>query len=269
MMKRQASSFYPHFDSEEKSTVDKMVGFFNQVIFKHEAILTDFLDPAQRDILKTVAGGDLLVQEFGGYTDAEKKRVYLSEDWVNLMPADYQVTACEIYYPSKFTQLTHSSILGTLANSGVETDTFGDIITDGAGKWQFFIKTELLDFFTQQIDRIGHTQVKVRSVLPKEILVPEDDSQIVPLIVASLRIDAVLAGISKNSRGQLKDAINANLVKLNWHGVKDSNIIVKVGDVLSLRHFGRSQIMDITTTKKGKYRVVLKLWQTKKHKQKD
>ncbi|WEV39347.1 YlmH/Sll1252 family protein [Lactobacillus sp. ESL0680] len=266
MLKRQASSFYPHFDSEEKSTVDKMVGFFNQVIFKHEAILTDFLDPAQRDILKTVVGSDLFIQEFGGYNDAEKKRVYLSEEWVNLMPVDYQVTACEIYYPSKFVQLTHSSILGTLANSGIETNTFGDIITDGVGKWQFFIKTELLNFFTEQIDRIGRTQVKVRAILPTAILIPEDDSQIVPLFVASLRIDAVLAGISKTSRGQLKTAINTNLVKLNWHGVQDSNIIVKVGDVLSLRHFGRSQIMDITTTKKGKYRVVLKLWQTKKHK---
>ena len=78
MKKRQASSFYPYFEQEEKSTVDKMVGFFNGIGFKHGAILTDFLDPGQRDILKTVAGNDAFIQEFGGFADAEKMRVYLS-----------------------------------------------------------------------------------------------------------------------------------------------------------------------------------------------
>ncbi|WEV71526.1 YlmH/Sll1252 family protein [Lactobacillus sp. ESL0785] len=266
MKRRQASSFYPHFDSEEKSTVDKMVGFFNQVIFQHEAILTDFLDPGQRDILKTVVGSDLFVQEFGGYPAAEKQRVYISEEWKNLQLQDYQVTACTISYPNKFVQLTHSSILGTLANSGVETDTFGDIITDGRGEWQFFIKTELLDFFTEQIDRIGRTHVRIDLVAPQKIVMPEDDGASVTIIVASLRLDAVLAAISKNSRRQIKAALATDFVKLNWHRVQDSNIIVKVMDVLSLRHFGRCQVQDITTTKKGKYKVVLKLWQTKKHK---
>lgn len=265
MKKRQASSFYPYFEQEEKSTVDKMVGFFNRIVFKHGAILTDFLDPGQRDILKTVAGNDAFIQEFGGFADAEKMRVYLSEEWGNLRPSDYQVSAFEIVYPAKFVKLSHSSILGTLANSGVETDTFGDIITDGNGKWQFFAKTELKNFFLEQIKRVGRTQVKIKEIPLRNVLIPEDDSVQKTEIIASLRIDAVLAGLSKNSRGQIKKAIKNKLVKINWHGTEDSNIMVKVGDVLSLRHFGRSKIMDISATRKGKYKVVLKVWQTKRH----
>ncbi|MBA1395350.1 RNA-binding protein, partial [Lactobacillus sp. XV13L] len=61
------------------------------------------------------------------------------------------------------------------------------------------------------------------------------------------------------------DAITNNAVKLNWHIVRDSNIIVKEKDVLSLRYFGRCQITNIETTRKNKFKVVLRLWQTKKN----
>lgn len=73
MERRQASSFYPHFEQEERPTIDKFVGLFNQLIFKQEAILTDFLDPGKREILKTIVGNDALVQEYGGYKNAEKR----------------------------------------------------------------------------------------------------------------------------------------------------------------------------------------------------
>lgn len=96
-------------------------------------------------------------------------------------------------------------------------------------------------------------------------MVPEDDSIEKTKIVASMRIDAVLSGISRQSRGQIQKMINSQLVKLNWHEIADSNIMIKEDDVLSLRHFGRILIEDVSTTRKGKYKVVLRLWQTKKH----
>src|SRR5699024_8452105 len=101
--------------------IDYFTGLFNQLIFKHEPILTDFLDPGKRAILRTIVGNDAFVQEYGGYSNAEKKRVYLSEEWLNLRPSDYQIQPYEIEYPQKFTKINHSVILGTLANSGIDT----------------------------------------------------------------------------------------------------------------------------------------------------
>lgn len=72
MQRRQASSFYPYFEKEERPTIDRFVGLFNQLIFKNKAILTDFLDPGKSDILKTIVGNEAFIQEFGGYKDAEK-----------------------------------------------------------------------------------------------------------------------------------------------------------------------------------------------------
>ncbi len=146
MDKRQASSFYPHFTIEERPTIDQFVGLFNRLLFTGQAFLTDFLDPRQRQIMETIAGGEAIVQAFGGYEEAEKCRLYISLEWENLRPDDYQVQLFEIEYAQKFASLRHSQILGSLANSGVKTDTFGDIITDGQGRWQFFAEKNWLAF---------------------------------------------------------------------------------------------------------------------------
>jgi len=252
----------------DKKTVARMNGLINDAFYKHEKVLTDFLDPGERDILKKLAGNEVCLQSFGGYSNAEKKRVFIAEDWDTISPVLYQISLFEIEYPQKFFSLTHSDVLGSLANAGIETSTFGDIITDGNGRWQFLGKSELTDFFQYEITHIGHTKVKIRPIASKKILVVDDESKHLTVVASSLRLDAVLAAISKQSRNNIKDNITNNLVKLNWHSIKDSNIIIGEDDVLSLRHFGRCKIVTISRTKKGNYKVVYKLWQTKRKKRK-
>ena len=253
----------------DQKTVDKMNGLINNVLGKHEEVLTDFLDPGERDILKKIAGTEVCLQSFGGYLNAEKKRVFITEDWDTIAPSSYQITVFNVEYPQKFACLSHSAILGSLANAGIETSTFGDIITDGNGRWQFFAKSELKDFFQHEINHIGKTKVRIRPSLNQKVIIIDDESEMLTAIVSSLRLDAVLASITHESRQQIKANISNNLVKLNWHSVKDFNIMVDEDDVLSLRHFGRCKITDISTTRKGKHKVVYKLWQTKRKNHRD
>ena len=253
----------------DQKTVDKMNGLINNVLGKHEEVLTDFLDLGERDILKKIAQTEVCLQSFGGYSNAEKKRVFITEDWDTIAPSSYQITVFNVEYPQKFACLSHSAILGSLANAGIETSTFGDIITDGNGRWQFFAKSELKDFFQHEINHIGKTKVRIRPSLNQKVIIIDDESEMLTAIVSSLRLDAVLASITHESRQQIKANISNNLVKLNWHSVKDFNIMVDEDDVLSLRHFGRCKITDISTTRKGKHKVVYKLWQTKRKNHRD
>ena len=253
----------------DQKTVDKMNGLINNVLGKHEEVLTDFLDPGERDILKKITQTEVCLQSFGGYSNAEKKRVFITEDWDTIAPSSYQITVFNVEYPQKFACLSHSAILGSLANAGIETSTFGDIITDGNGRWQFFAKSELKDFFQHEINHIGKTKVRIRPSLNQKVIIIDDESEMLNAIVSSLRLDAVLASITHESRQQIKANISNNLVKLNWHSVKDFNIMVDEDDVLSLRHFGRCKITDISTTRKGKHKVVYKLWQTKRKNHRD
>lgn len=80
----------------------------------------------------------------------------------------------------------------------------------------------------------------------------EDDSKELSVITISLRLDAVVSAVTNLSRSQVKKMIEDGEVKLNWHLVAQSNIIVS------------DEIINLTTTKKGKKRLEMKAWQAKK-----
>ena len=255
MEKRQASSFYQHFDESERPTVDYFVGLFNQFLFKNESILTDFLNPREQYIFQEI---------FGGYPNAEKKRMLLCDWDKGYEQTDFKISLLEVEYPKKWSKLTHSQILGVLTHLGIELDTFGDIINDENENWQFLVKGELVDYFIEQIDRVGRTKIKLKELPLSKVLVQEDDSTEMSAVSISLRLDAIVSSITNLSRSQVKKIIEDGEVKLNWHIVAQSNIIVSVQDMLSIRHYGRYEILNLTTTKKGKKRLEIKVWQAKK-----
>lgn len=264
MEKRQASSFYQHFDPQERPVIDYYTGLFNRFIFTSQPILTDFLNPRERYIFKKIVGNEAQIMEFGGYQNAEKKRIYLCEWGEQITPAAFNIVALNVDYNQKWNELTHSQILGVLTNLGVEISTFGDIISDDKGTWQFFVKEDLASFFIDNIDRIGHAKVRLEKINFKQLIEVNDDSQERNAISISLRVDAVVSAITNLSRSQVKKQLLEKMIKLNWHELTESNIIVNEDDILSIRHFGRVKIMKIDTTKKGKYRLTLKIWQSKK-----
>ncbi|WP_297819358.1 RNA-binding protein [uncultured Lactobacillus sp.] len=264
MQKRQASSFYQHFDYEERPEVDYYTGLFNRFIYQQEPILTDFLNPRQIYILKEIVGSYAQIYQYGGYKDAEKQRALLCGWDYSYDLNDFKIQLLQIEYNKKWDRLNHSQILGVLANSGVELNSFGDIINDDQGNWQVFVKSDLADFFVDQIDRIGRSHVKLKKISSKNVLMMTDDSVQKSAITIALRLDAVVSSITNMSRSQAKEEIKNGNIKLNWHETQESNIIVNVYDILSIRHFGRIKIEKISHTSKGKYRLEFKVWQAKK-----
>lgn len=186
-------------------------------MFTGQAFLTDFLDPRQRQIMETIAGGEAIVQAFGGYEEAEKCRLYISLEWENLRPDDYQVQLFEIEYAQKFASLRHSQILGSLEEKPL-----------------------------------------------KDRLEAEDNSEIITAVASSMRLDAVLAALSNKSRSQVKEALEAGEVRLNWHEEEKGESPLKVGDILSLRRFGRVKLLSVQPSKKGRLRVEGQFWPAKR-----
>lgn len=248
----------------DNEDISQLSGYLMQICYGKEAVLTNFLDPGARVDLRELAQSDFYIQEFGGYDKAEKCRVIISNDWEYKDVENFQFSLIKITYNHKFASITHSQILGTLLGSGLSPASLGDIITDGKGNRQFFISDIMLDFVCREITRIGKVAVRLDRIPLKQILNIEDDVQNVKLVVNSLRIDAILAALTRTSRNIINNQIEKENIKLNWHKINNSNIIVTVNDVLSVRHFGRIEISNITTTRKGKYRLEANLWLSKK-----
>jgi RNA-binding protein YlmH len=221
-------------------------------------VLTDFLQTSQLAVLKQMCPGQ--VRSFGGYSTSEKQRAFITPDYFDPKAADFNVALFEIDYPRRFARLSHSQILGSLANSGVETSTFGDIVTDGAGQWQFFAEKELTAFFTQQITRIGKAAVKVRSVPLAQLLPVFDDSQSFELVVASLRLDALVGKLTGLPRSRAKAMISQGLVQVNFLPSTRPDAQAELGSTLSIRHYGRWQLQSVQATRKGRLRIAGRAW---------
>lgn len=263
--KTQASSFYQHFAVTERPTVDYFVGLFNQFVFKQDKILTDFLNPREQFILKTIVGYNAQLEFFGGFTGAERKRAIIASYEESITPYDFGVQVLEVEYNQKFNKIEHRNLYGTIVNLGLELNVFGDLIHDEQDNWQFLVNQKNAAYVESQMTKVGSVKVNLVEKKLGQLLVQTDESTMETILVSSLRLDNVVSSVTKMSRSQVKDQLLQKLIKINWLATQDSNIMVRNSDVISVRHFGRFQIIgEVGETKRGKHRLEIKIWRSKR-----
>lgn len=98
---------------------------------------------------------------------------------------------------------------------------------------------------------MGPVKVRLEEKPLKDSLEAEDNSEIISAVASSMRLDAVLAALSNKSRSQVKEALEAGEVRLNWHEEEKGESLLKVGDILSLRRFGRVKLLSVQPSKKA------------------
>ena len=210
--------------------------FFPFLSERKQAVAKRYLDSA----------GFTTYRFFGGYQDSERKvlLLYFYEEI-----DDFPVTALEITF-RKADKLCHRDFLGALMSLGIERDTVGDILIED-GRCIVFVKTEISSYITSQLFKIGNAGVKIK----------EADSQSLPqgrgfdeesYVVASLRLDAVVAAVTGLSREKTKQLISSGNVTLNFLPCDNVSKGIESGDTLSIRG-------------KGKYKINGVLGETKKH----
>ena len=109
-----------HFKGDEVF-VKKILDYVDQASNKQRLILTKFLNPHELDIVKKVVGkGDVAYHEYGGFINAENKRVILCPDFYEIEKEDFEIVVVEVNYNDHFGKLAHKDILGALMNLGIK-----------------------------------------------------------------------------------------------------------------------------------------------------
>src|SRR5699024_8656346 len=201
-------NIYQHFREDEQAFIDQVIDWIAQVENQYAPYLTSFLNPRQLFIVQAVIGQyeDIEHQVFGGYDEAEQQRVLLYPPYYEPTAADFEISLVEINYPTKFAELTHGQILGSVLGAGIARDTLGDIINDQE-RWQFFIDEKMKDFIFMQVDHIGRTAIHLEERALKEKVATTSKWESKELVVSSLRIDVVLARALNLSRNRAKKLI--------------------------------------------------------------
>ena len=174
--------------------------------------------------------------------------------------SDFEISLQEIVYSNKFEHLTHAKILGTVINQlGIERKLFGDILVDEE-RAQIMINQQFLLLFQDGLKKIGRIPVSLEERPFTEKIDKLEQYRELDLCVSSFRLDVLLSNVLKLSRNQANQLIEKKLVQVNYHVVDKSDYTVQVGDLISVRKFGRLRLLqDKGQTKKEKKKITVQL----------
>lgn len=250
-----------HFRPEEQSFIVQVNDWMNDVRNHYTPKLTSFLDPRQVMIIQSLVGenSDVKMQAYGAFSQAERQRVILYPDYFEPEISDFMLEIFELNYPSKFIQLKHPDVLGSLLGIGLNRSKFGDIRLNEQ-KIQFVVQKEISNFIEINLEAINKVKVHLKRLSEEsKLLENEEQWREQQDTVSSLRLDTVLAAAYKISRQKAAQLIQNSYVKVNYRLQESTSFELTEGDLLSVRGYGRLQIFSIEgRTKKDKIRIIFK-----------
>ena len=205
---------------------------------------------------------------FGGYTDAERRKIYILPDYIELLEDNDGIEViCDFGFStdidcvrikgSGFEELSHRAVMGSILGLGVERDAIGDIVMLDRHNAVFFCESRLTAFFEENLERVGRDKVKTLRIELDENIIPERKTQKISDTVASARLDCVVSALCSFSRERAKEAILSSLVELNYECEERADREVSVPAVISVKGFGKFKIISLSDkTKKGRYRLM-------------
>ena len=115
----------------------------------------------------------------------------------------------------------------------------------------------IADYIRENLGQVKHTHVKcqVLEEMPEEV---KPQLEPVELIVASTRLDTIVAKLYHLSRNQALDLFRKKLVLVNGRIYENNSGNPKDGDVVAVRGYGKFIFRNIQyDTKKGKQAILV------------
>lgn len=196
----------------------------------------------------------------GGWASAERRvAVFGSEEtWGWVEPAPIVCVKIAPLQQKFADKLTHRDFLGSLMGLGIRREVLGDIaVVDNCG--YLFCLDTISQYIIDNLTGVRRTTVSCAvSEPPQKLIEPPPLSQ---LVVASERLDAVIAAVYRLSRSQSQELIAGGKVFLSGRLCQNPDDQIDSGTIVSVRGTGRFLYEGIEReTKKGKLRVNVRIY---------
>ena len=219
--------------------------------------LTRFLDSTESSNLRKVKDPTIKVFYNGGYSEAERVRAFIidkkeQDPEIN----EFEIGIVKLIPTSDIREITHRHVLGTIMSFGIKRELIGDIIVKEEEIY-IFVVIDIIEFLLENIKEINKIKVDVqREDICNFINDEKEETKLIN--VASLRLDAVISKVLNLSRTKAVEIIEKGLVQINHIECENISYFLKCNDLISVRHFGRIQIIDVVNKTK-KDRLVLEV----------
>ena len=225
---------------------------------RSEAVFSDFLDGGERalieDSFRMPYGYNTLF--FGGYDGSERVILGVFPEWEEADTEAFPITVLRFDVP-KFRELNHRDYLGTLMSLGIDRSKTGDILTDETGAYAL-VMSDIAEYIAANVTKIANAGVKVRIVDMAEFTPPAPKCEERACVAASERLDAVIAAAYNISRAISERLVKEGYVKVNHRENVSRAALLKEGDLVSVRGYGRFNLKAIgANTQKGRLHIVV------------
>lgn len=151
------------------------------------------------------------------------------------------------------TSLRHSDILGAIMSLGITSGVVGDIVLFNGGYYFYTLKKHL-NIFLNNLSSIASSSVKLELVDLNTLSLFKRKFEENEIIVSSLRVDTVVARILNIGREDVSNKIKNKEIMLNHQILSKTSLLLKDGDVFSVRRCGKFKFVGIIkTTKKDNF----------------
>lgn len=180
----------------------------------------------------------------GGRPECERKAAFFLPDYLEEeeFSAEDRIRAVKV--TAGYGMPGHRDYMGAVLGLGIRREWVGDIWVMESTAYLFCMPS-VEEFLLNNLDKVGRFGVKTASVALTDVPAPERKVFKVSFSVMSLRLDAVTGGIFSLSRTEAARLIGEGRVSLNYVECLRTDANVKVGDIISLRGFGKSEITEL------------------------
>ena len=207
---------------------------------------------------------------FGGYPDAERKRVFVIPSYLADFDGDAEAKAraymaeefCETIKAiriegSGYRELSHRDYLGSLLALGIERDCLGDVVVEDEHHAVVFCTGKIFPFLLSGIDRIGNDKVTVREFVPDSSFAVKREFAPITDTVASNRLDCVVGALTNLSREKAQLAVRQGLCEVDYLLEQRVDRELKTPCVITVRGYGKFNLLSFDgETRRGRLRMI-------------
>ena len=242
---------------EEKISIRKVIDKMESVMNSHISTSTDFLNPHEINLSISILNRfkDQVSYEIdGGYEDSESSIIYINPAY-RYENEDNDLVLFKFETNNK---IKHGDVLGSILGLSMDRRKIGDILI-GEKFTYFFVKREISNFIEINLTKVS----KYNILLSREDDIsglPKKEYDYKKVIVSSFRLDNLISKVFNLSRSKVKDMIQVELVKVNFTKETRPHLELELGDLVSVRHYGRFRLYDLEgNTKKGNSVLIMRL----------
>lgn len=259
-MKIDKDKYISHIkDSDKIIDMRRVIDKIEIALNNHSCECTDFLDPYERLLAKSILNRFIEIDylEDGGIKQTERQIITIYPSYYEIENLPQNITVLRIV--GDIDGLSHKDFLGAILNLGIKRTKIGDILVHEEYT-DVIVKKEIGDFILFNLEKVSNKKVLVEeksldSIYPVEI--PYKD---INKTLSSYRLDVYISSSYNLSRQESMDIIKSGYVKVNWELINRPAKELVVGDMISVRGYGRSILHSVEgLSKKGKIKANIRI----------